>query len=797
MKKLKVVIGTIGNILLISVLALSIYAIYYIYSNINALNEVKFSETPIKSATYIFDNANVQIKAMNENRKMTVTYEELSDHFINALVSIEDEDFFKHNGLDYGRLLASIYQNVVSGEIVAGGSTLTQQLVKNATNQKEQTLSRKIKEAYLALQLERNYSKEELLTLYANQILFDGVNKGVNAASLKYFNKEISEVTLPEAALLAALVKSPTIYNPITHPENCFKRKNLVLEMMYQNNYITNYEKEMAQKMTIDELLYKPSYEISQTYPYQAYLDIVYQEIKDITGYDPYYTPMKIYTYLDSELQLQLDLIQKGADDKVIISDENQQLSAAVIDNNTGAIIGVIGGKNYQGEKLFNRAYNMKRQPASTIKPLLSYALALENLNWSDIHVISDTPYKYPNTDIEVHNVDDRYMGELFIEEALGYSRNTAAIKTLEAVVNEIGMYQVAEYLDKIGILDVSYDLVNYAYGLGGMYEGVSPVQLAAAYRIFANNGIYSTPTTIKKIELLDGSNTVYYPNVVNNQVLSKETAYMMTNLLVNVVNKNYWNIGYVKVNDVNVAAKTGTSNFDENQARVLGYPLNANKDIWFSGFTPDISLAVWTGFDKALPNQNTYFKASGDSRVALARTVFRRIIEIQAKRNLQFIEPDSLYKIQVVKGTYPYLLGDEYTPSSMLISGYFKENNLPNNTIKMPPLEKMKEPQILLTNNELEINFLDNLIDEEKLSEGKVIFDYSYIYGSPTHFIDVYVDDIKIDSYQTTLNNFKLILEHTGIYKIKIYYRYAKDKKISTPDYEFTFSNTDLIDIL
>ena len=329
------------------------------------------------------------------------------------------------------------------------------------------------------MKLEKEYTKEEIITLYANQILFDGVNKGVNAASRKFFNKEISEVTLPEAALLAAMVKSPTIYNPILHPDNAFERKNLVLEMMYKNGYITEEEKEAAQKITVDELIYK-SEEKQPTYPYQAYLDIVYDEVKRLTGYDPFFTPMKIETFLDSGLQTQLDLIQKDLDDKIIITDENQQIAAAVIDNENGTIIGVIGGRNYQGEKLFNRAYNMKRQPASTIKPLLTlWQLSIQIgamfmlLMMFHINIL---------TDIEVSNVDNRHMGQLFIEEALGYSRNTSALATLEMVVNEVGMYEVAKYLDNIGLLDVSYDLVNYAYGLGGMYEGVSLIQLCFSF---------------------------------------------------------------------------------------------------------------------------------------------------------------------------------------------------------------------------------------------------------------------------------------------------------------------------
>ena len=210
---------------------------------------------------------------------MSVTYEELSDNFINALISVEDKNFFKHNGIDIGRLLVSFYRNITSGDIISGGSTLTQQLIKNVTNDDAQTLERKIREAFLALKLEKEYTKEEIITLYANQILFDGVNKGVNAASRKFFNKEISDVTLPEAALLAALVKSPTIYNPFLHPDNAFERKNLVLEMMYKNNYITLEEKLAAQKVTIDDLIYR-SETVQPTYPYQAYIDIVSMKSK-------------------------------------------------------------------------------------------------------------------------------------------------------------------------------------------------------------------------------------------------------------------------------------------------------------------------------------------------------------------------------------------------------------------------------------------------------------------------------------------------------------------------------------
>lgn len=787
MKKIKKVLGVVTNLLLIGVLVLTIITVYYIYNLISKAEKVEFIQTPVQSATYIYDHNGVPIRVINEKHKMSVTYEELSDNFINALISVEDKNFFKHNGIDIGRLLVSFYRNITSGDIISGGSTLTQQLIKNVTNDDAQTLERKIREAFLALKLEKEYTKEEIITLYANQILFDGVNKGVNAASRKFFNKEISDVTLPEAALLAALVKSPTIYNPFLHPDNAFERKSLVLEMMYKNNYITLEEKLAAQKVTIDDLIYR-SETVQPTYPYQAYIDIVYDEIKKITGYDPFFTPMKIETYLNSELQFQLDLIQQGQDDKIVISDSNQQIAAAVIDNKNGAIIGVIGGRNYQGEKLFNRAYNMKRQPASTIKPILSYALALEHLNWSDVHVVNDVPYKYPRTEIEVHNVDNRHMGQLFIEEALGYSRNTSALATLEMVVNNIGMHGVAKYLDDIGMLDVSYDLVNYAYGLGGMYEGVSPIQLAAAYSVLASKGIYNEPTTIKKIELLDGSNKVYSPTLASNKVLSEETAYMMSNVLVNVVNKNYWNIGYVKVSNVNVAAKTGTSNFDEKQAAILGYPTNANKDIWYAGFTPDISLSVWTGFDKALADQPNYFNASGDPRVAVARNIFKRIIELQAKRNLEFEEPSSLLQIPVVKGTYPYLLGDEYTPSYMLINGYFKQDNLPSQVIKMPNVNNMKEPHIILDEKQLKITFLDELPIKKPPQEGKIIFDYSYVYGPLTYFIDIYINGEKSDSYKVQSQEFALPIIEPGTYTVKIWHRYEKDKTISTPDFEFSF---------
>ncbi len=726
----------------------------------------------------IYDNNNEEIKRINRKYKLNVTYDELPTQFILALMCAEDLRFFNHEGFDPYRIIASLINNV-SNSNIQGGSTLTQQLIKNEFLSNEQTLLRKIKEFILSIELEKRMSKEEILEAYCNLILFDGITPGINNAANRFFNKNISEVNVIEACALVALVKSPTKYNPIRYPNNNKERRNLILKTMYENNYISYNIYQNAIKVETEDLLNKEK-EILETYPYQAYIDIVYKQVEELTGLDPYTTPMKIYTYLDSALQKELDLIQAN-ESEIIIKDENQQIAGAVIDNKSGVLVGVIGGKDYKGERLLNRAYDVKRQPASTMKPLLSYALAYEHLNWSNEHVVEDVPYKYPGTNISVKNVDNRYMGDIYIEEALGYSRNTTALSTLEKIINKIGLESVLDYLEDINMLD-DRDSFNMSYGIGGMVYGVTPVSLAAAYATFPSEGVYRSPLTIKRIEIIDKENLDI--NIKEKRVLSKESAFLMNKTLCNVVNNNYWGMGTFKIENTDIAMKSGTSNFDKNTLLKLGYPNGACKDIWYAGYCKNYTISIWTGFDKNEVNKETFFYANNDSRVSIAKQIMNKIIKLKALKNETFNKPDTLYEVNIVRGVYPYVLPDELTPSYMIKTAYFKKEDIPNKVITPEPLPKLNDVIVFELDDSL-IFVFDN---EEKVYEekeyGKTLYSNKMIYGDIVYNIKLPNGEI----IKSTENNIEIPISNDMYGLIDCYLSYEK-KEVATSHKYFTFS--------
>ena len=760
-------IKKVFNLLFIIIFIIGISTTISVVSLISGVELESFNYASEQHASYIYDSRDNVVKTINRKYKLKVTYDELPTQFIAALICAEDIRFFNHDGIDTSRLFAALYNNLIEKEYSQGASTLTQQLIKNTQLSNEKTLQRKIKEMVLSLKLEETMSKEEILTAYSNLILFDGITPGVNNASNKYFGKDIWDVNVIEAASLAALVKSPTKYNPLKYPDNNFERRNLILKTMKDYNFISDIVYQKAIQVETNDLLKKEEVDLN-TYPYQAYIDIVYEQVEELTGLNPYTTPMKIYTNLDSDLQKELDNIQEGKDKEIVINDEYQQIASSVIDNSSGSLIAVIGGKDYKGERLLNRAYDVRRQPASTIKPILSYALAMEHLGWSDIHVVDDVPYMYPGTNISVKNVDNRYMGELLLEEALGYSRNTVALDSLQKVINKIGIDGVLDYLESINMLDCNQNEFNMSYGIGGMYNGVTPTQLASAFSIFPNGGIYKKALTIRKIELLN--NEVIIPNLNEKRVLSEETAFKMSNVLKKVVDNNYWSMGTLKIKGADVGAKSGTSNFDYATLKALNYPSGACKDIWYAGFSKDYTVTVWTGFDKNIKNEKTFFYSSNDSRVGVAKKILKKILSLKVKES-NFEPTDKLYKVGVVRGVYPYRLPDEYTPSHMIVYGYFKKEEIPTEVIKPEPLPEIKNILVTQYEDTLKIIFeIDENVVKEK-EYGKKLFSNEELYGKVQ--FNIKYGDGKIA--KSTENSIEISVDEIDVLYLDCYLSYEK----------------------
>ena len=736
------------------------------------------------STSIIYDNEGVNITTVNLINNNSVKFEDLPDVFINALISAEDARFFEHSGIDFQRILSALINNVTT-DSTQGASTLTQQLIKNIYLDSSKTFERKINEIIMAFDLENKMTKEEILLAYANNIMFDGVTIGVNSASLKLFSKPINNVNLAEAALLAGLVNAPSYYNPIKNPINAKKRMDTVLDLMYRHNYITKNQLSDAKTFQISDLINISKHEES-SYPYQSYLDIVYNEVFEITGRNPLTTPLIIETYMDTDLQALIDDIQNNKDSEIKFTDDDQQIAIAVIDNDSGALIAAGGGRNYSGQLLFNRATNMKNQPASTIKPLLSYALAVEHLGWNNKQVVTDEPYTYPGTGTQVNNVDHSYMGEILVEEAIGYSRNTTALKTLEEVIKKVGVNTVTNYLKDINLLDVPASEFNLSYGLGAFKYGISPTQLASAYSMLARKGLYAPAYTVKKITLQKTGEVIYNHQKEEKKVLSEETAFIMSDILKSAVDNNYYNLGTVSVNNVEMRAKTGTSSFDTNLLKELGYPSNASKDIWMAGYSEDFTTVVWSGFDYPEKDDEDYFKSGSDSRKYISRKIFSKIMNYQAKKGGKLEIPSTLSKVNVVKGTN--LLPDSYTPQKLITSVYYKKGEEPTETISPPKLDDVTSLELFLIGNSMNVSFKDDLFDIVDVVPKNQIVDYSSIYGKIEYVIEITDIQGNTSTYSSNDASFTFNLYDKGFLKIKAYTRYANIKNITSNIYETNY---------
>lgn len=755
--KNKKILSTITNTFLLLVLVGIAISTFYFINIINATPDLTISKVDKKISSIVYDSNEQLIKQLSIEDYKDVTYDMLPDVFINALISCEDVRFFLHDGIDLPRILSALKNDLISLSLKEGASTITQQLIKNMMLTSTKTIERKIQEVYLANKTEKLYSKKEILEFYCNYVCFDGVNHGVESACHKYFNKSVSHLTLPEAALLVGVVNAPSAYSPILNPDKANERKNIVLLTMYNNGFISKNEYENAKKIDVKDMI-KQKVKKDEDYKYQAYIDIAYKQIYEKTGYDPYLTPMEIHTYMDTTLQKKIDEI---SNDTSYFLNDMQQFASTIIDNNNGAIIGVFGKRNYEGQKLLNYAYDTLIQPASTIKILLSYALAFQYLNYSNMETLLDEQTYYPGTDILINNVDKTYLGYISLAEAVGYSRNTTAISTLEKIIDKIGIENVIKYLKDINIMDEG--TFSYSYGLGGYTYGVSVTNLAAAYSMIARSGLYIEPLCVKSIKLLDGSNKTITFTPYQRKVLSDSTCYLLIDVLNQVMNQNYWSISDCKPKNINVYAKTGTTSFSKESIKKYNIPENASKDRWLASFTKDYTITCWSGFDTLIKDKKTYFSKS-DKAANIVKTFSKDIYSLIAKKNQSFTMPDDLVKVKIVKGSN--LLATNQVNKEYIIEALYKKEAVPTTYFMEPTINYYPLFDYFIYKDE--INFIfDNIKEENKTS-----INYEQILGGLNIYIDIYENGNYID----TIKGEKIMtipLKKNSHYKFDIYYKY------------------------
>lgn len=696
----------------------------------------------------------------DENGKReNVTYEELPQVLIDAVVSAEDSRFFEHDGFDLPRIAKTFITNLASLRITGGGSTITQQVIKQSYfPDAERTYTRKLSEVILAIQATKEISKEEIITLYLNKIYFGRSTSsiGVAAASKYYFNKDVSQLTLPEAALLAGTLNSPSRYDPYYNLEAATSRRNVVLNLMVQHGYITQEECDLAKQVKVENMLSQSS--TTSDSSLAAYVDLVTEEVIEKTGMNPAETQMNIYTYCNQDLQRMATQMANG--ETYDYTDEDLQMAGSVQSTQDGRIVAVIGGRNYKSGDL-NKA-TVKQQPGSSMKPILDYGLAYKYLDWCTGHTVEDketTFNSHGSNSWTPKNWDGSFHGSMTISEALVNSWNIPAISTFEQVLDSASEDAVIEDMKSLGI-DMSYEEENgiqLPYAIGGWAKGVSPVELAGAYATVANNGIYIESHTINYVEIVDKNETVNVDQDIQDnatQSLGEDVSFMIRETMLSYSSSGSGSYAYLSGID-NVGAKTGTSNTES----------GASKDLWMTAYTPDYTCSVWMGFEsqalKEGKNTSRYRAYPGK----VVGDLLEYLEDNTTEKKSYPDQPDSVEQIQIVAGVYPYQSPSSSTPASSVITCWAKKGKGPTSTAAEATINNLNSFEATL-NSSGTINVSFGAYDT---SSGTT-------YGTVVYVVEVYDESNQLVHTETLSNNTGTInYKPTGNVRVVGYYKYAE----------------------
>ncbi len=625
--------------------------------------------------TLIYDSKNNIIAKLGREKRESIKYDILPQVLIDAIIATEDSRFFEHNGVDGARFLKASIGQLTGNSSAGGASTLTMQVVKNNLTSTDQTIIRKFKDIYLSVFfMEKKYTKEEILEFYVNDSLLGGNVYGVQEASKYYFNKNVSELTLPEAALIAGLFQSPNGYNPYNYPENAQKRMNLVLKLMVRHGYITKKEAEIAGSIDVKSLLSASK----DTTLYQGYVDAVIEEVNQKTKNDPYLVSMEIYTALDPDIQKGIDNIMDGT--SFTWPDDKIQAGVTILNIHTGEINAIGAGRNRQGERTYNYATMAKRQPGSTAKPIFAYGPGMEYDNFSTYELFTDEAWHYSDG-TSFGNWDGQYQGLMTLKQAIAVSRNVPAVKAIQRVNGDVGNDKVVKFVNDLGI-ELEDNVAYEAYAIGGLKRGVTTVQMAAAYAAFGNGGYYIEPHTVKSIKYRDTDETTEF-NYKKKQAMKDSTAYLMTNVLEYAANGGGFNGGTGRYYGTK-AVKTGTSNFSSDELRKYGLPGYAVKDLWSVAYTSQHAIALWYGYEKT--SSDHYLTGASAPKDHLMEYVMATVPVTKEPFNV----PSTVSAITVERETWPPQLPSEYTPGDMLVTEYFAAGTGPTDT--SPRFAKLSE---------------------------------------------------------------------------------------------------------
>lgn len=665
--------------------------------------------------TRIFDKDGKEFAKLGSEKREKVSYEQLPEVLIDAVVATEDSRFFQHNGFDAPRFLKAALGQLAGHSGAGGASTLSMQVVKNSftdhLGQKtagKDGIIRKFEDIYLAVfKLEKKYSKEEIIEYYVNNHFLGGNIYGVQEAAKTYFGKDVSELNLSEAATIAGMFKSPNYYRPNVNPKNATARRQTVLNLMVRHGYITKEEADIAAAIPMDSLTTTDSSSgiLSQ---YQGYIDTVADEITNKYGINPYTTPLLVYTNLDRSRQDAVNSVLNGENYNWI--NNKVQTGVSVLDSETGKILAIGNGRNVNNRSndnvdQYNYATQIKRQPGSTAKPLFDYGPGIEYNNWSTYELFDDAPYSYSNGR-SIKNWDGKYFGTITLRRALSTSRNIPALKAFQKVDNK----KIRKFVTSLGITpevcnsgykyDKEKDLcinktdssdtqnpltLHEAHSIGA-FTGVSPLEMSAAYAAFSNGGYYNEPYTVEKIVFRQTKKEVTHKST-KTQVMSDATAFMISSVLQDV--------SLTGGTPKNVACKTGTTNFDDNTMKSYRMPNDAIRDSWVVGYSTKTVIGMWYGYDNFTKQSiaDGYVLHNVPATIQKDR-LFNALVSAGAMESNreEFKLPSSVVKVGVAAGSNPAKLA---SPGQSAIYEYFKKGYEPNeydtNSYKLPAPANLK----------------------------------------------------------------------------------------------------------
>ncbi|OMF38737.1 penicillin-binding protein [Paenibacillus sp. FSL H8-0548] len=588
-------------LLLLALLILAVLGGWIMFRVLIGAQHIGQLEEPLPAATIIYDLSGVEATRISFNKIDELAYSEMPKHMVDAVVAVEDRRYFEHEGMDMRAIGRAFIKNFTSGGTVQGGSTITQQLAKNVFLSHERTWSRKWNEVLLAKKIEETYNKQEIMEMYLNQIYYGEGAWGIKRAANTYFGKEPKQLTVAEAALLAGLIKAPSALTPYKHLEKAKERRNVVLQLMKEQALITEDSYRTAINEPVQLLTSKPNRVEDISYPY--YVDQIIREAMGQYGLsenEVLQGGLRIYTELDTKMQQKAEqvyeqetLFPESTPDQLI------QSSAVLIDPRTGGIRALVGGRGEQPFRGFNRASQLKRQPGSTIKPLVVYTPALEQ-GYKPSDELVDEPINISG--YEPKNADGSYHGKVSMYEALIQSYNVPAVK----ILHELGIQKGIDAAERFGIPLTESDR-TLGLALGGLHDGVSPLQLAEAFGVFANDGVRMHAHAITRIESADGAVLAEFSQSSGSEkVMEPAIAHTMTAMLEGVIKQGTGSSAAMK--DRTLAGKSGTT-------QMLGTTGYSAKDNWFVGYAPQLVGAVWLGYDQS---DSTHYLSTSSKAAAV-----------------------------------------------------------------------------------------------------------------------------------------------------------------------------------